>query len=128
MSSANHKTSDMVKRALSFKYAFNGIKTAIKTQANMRIHLIAAFLVTAMGFYFKISNAEWILVVMAIGFVISAELFNSALEFLTDLVSPEQNNTAGKVKDIAAGAVLISAISAAIIGLIIFLPRFKDLL
>ncbi len=127
MSSKNKKTPYLTKRALSFKYAFKGIFTAIKTQANLRIHLFAAILVTAMGFYFQISRAEWILVILAIGVVISAELFNSAIEFLTDLVSPGQNETAGKVKDIAAGAVLISAISAAIIGLIIFLPKIKDL-
>lgn len=128
MSSNTQKTTYFIKRARSFKYAFSGIITATKTQANFRIHLIATILVALMGFYFQISYAEWILIILSIGFVISAELFNSAIEFLTDLVSPLQNDIAGKVKDMAAGAVLISAVSAAIIGLIIFLPKIKDLL
>jgi len=127
MASNKKKSPYFIKRAQSFKFAFTGIITAVKTQANIRIHLIAAILVSAMGFHFRISYEEWVLIILSIGFVVSAELFNSAIEFLTDLVSPEKNVLAGKVKDIAAGAVLISAISAAIVGLIIFLPKVKEL-
>lgn len=127
MDSKDQKKSYLLKRANSFKFAFKGIIIAIKTQANMRIHMVAAIIVVTTGFYFQISYAEWILIVLAIGFVVSAELFNSAIEFLTDLISPQKNTIAGNVKDIAAGAVLISAISAAIIGLIIFLPKVKAL-
>lgn len=127
MASKQTKKSYFRTRANSFKYAFNGIFIAIISEANIKIHIIAASLVTAMAIYFRISNAEWILLILTMGFVISAELFNSAIESLTDLVSPGQNTIAGKVKDIAAGAVLVSAIAAAIIGLLIFLPKIISL-
>lgn len=116
------------KRLQSFTFAFKGIFYAIKTQHNIWIHLTASVLVIVFGFYFKINVYEWLAVVLCIGFVISAEIFNSALEVLTDLVSPEQNKKAGLIKDLAAGAVLISAIASAVIGLIIFIPKILALL
>lgn len=76
------------------------------------------------GIVLGITRTEWIMVVMCIGTVIAAELFNTAIEKLVDLVSPERHPVAGRVKDIAAGAVLICAVAAAIIGLIIFIPYF----
>ena len=76
------------------------------------------------GIVLGITRTEWIMVVMCIGTVIAAELFNTAIEKLVDLVSPERHPVAGQVKDIAAGAVLICAVAAAIIGLIIFIPYF----
>jgi diacylglycerol kinase len=127
MASNKRKTYYFLKRSQSFKYAFNGIIFGIKTQANLRIHLVAIILVTALGFYFHLSYAEWVLIILAMGSVLSAELFNSAIEVLTDLISPQKNTFAGKIKDMAAGAVLISAITAAIIGLLIFLPKVKTL-
>jgi diacylglycerol kinase (ATP) len=111
------------KRMLSFRYAFSGIKAAIRTQHNMWIHLTAAVIVLVFGFLFRLSTFEWIAISMAIGMVLSAEIFNSAIELLTDMVSPEINPKAGRVKDMAAGAVLIAAITAAVIGLIIFAPK-----
>lgn len=111
------------KRMLSFRYAFSGIKAAIRTQHNIWIHLTAAVLVLVFGFLFRLSTFEWIAISMAIGMVLSAEIFNSAIELLTDMVSPEINPKAGRVKDMAAGAVLIAAITAAVIGLIIFAPK-----
>ena len=86
--------------------------------------MIAAMAVIIAGIVLGITRTEWIMVVMCIGTVISAELFNTAIEKLVDLVSPERHPVAGRVKDIAAGAVLICAVAAAIIGLIIFIPYF----
>ena len=89
---------------------------------------MAAITVIALGIYFGISKTEWCLIVIAICMVISAEAFNTSIEHLTDLVSPNYHELAGKTKDVAAAAVLITAIGAAILGLIIFLPKFQELL
>lgn len=86
--------------------------------------MIAAMAVIIAGIVLGITRTEWIMVVMCIGTIIAAELFNTAIEKLVDLVSPERHPVAGRVKDIAAGAVLICAVAAAIIGLIIFIPYF----
>ena len=86
--------------------------------------MIAAMAVIIAGIVLGITRNEWIMVVMCIGTVLAAELFNTAIEKLVDLVSPERHPVAGRVKDIAAGAVLICAVAAAIIGLIIFIPYF----
>ncbi len=107
----------------SFKYAFSGIRLAFKTERNMKIYLAIIILVIMMGIILNISAIEWIMCVFAIGLVISAELINTSLEVLTDVVMPERNYKAKVVKDVAAGAVLISSISAGIIGLIIFIPK-----
>lgn len=105
-----------------FQYAGNGLIVAVKTQQNLRIHLFAAGLLIMAGFIFNITITEWLVVVLVIGGVITAELINTAIEFLVDLVSPEYHPLAGKIKDIAAGAVLITALVALIAGLLIFLP------
>ncbi len=105
-----------------FIYALRGIVTALKSERNLRFHIFAAISVTIAGFVFDISQIDWMMQTIAIGLVITAELMNTAIEYLTDLVSPEKNDIAGKVKDIAAGAVLISAIVALVLGLIIYLP------
>ena len=112
------------KRIDSFKFAFKGIFELIKTQTNARIHLCTAFFVIIAAWYFQINSTEWCLSIFAITAVIAAEAFNTALEFLTDLVSPDYHILAGKTKDAAAAGVLITAIGAAIVGLIIFLPKF----
>ena len=77
----------------------------------------------AAGLFFSVSTIEWCLLILAIAMVLCAEGMNTAIEFLTDLASPNFHELAGKTKDVAAGAVLISAIGAAIIGFIIFLPK-----
>ncbi len=123
MTHKKHKKFSVKKRLLSFKYAFRGIGFMIQTQHNARIHLIATIIVIFLGVTLKVSLTEWCLLIFAIGIVLSSELFNTSIEFLTDLLSPEYQKKAGTVKDIAAGAVLISAIASAIIGLIVFLPR-----
>lgn len=108
-------------RLKSFVYAGKGIYTLLKNEHNAWIHCVAIILVTLAGFYFNITKGEWIAVVLCFGLVLAAEAFNTAIEKLVDLVSPEWNPLAGKVKDLAAGAVLICAIVAAIVGAIIFL-------
>lgn len=110
------------KRMKSFTYAWKGIGNLICKEHNMWIHLAAAILAVAAGCYFEIQRGEWIAVIGCIGAVMAAEAFNTAIERLVNLVSPQWHPIAGEVKDIAAGAVLICAIAAAIIGLIIFIP------
>jgi diacylglycerol kinase len=114
----------MKNRFSSFKYAFHGIAHALRTQPNLWIHAAAAIAVIIAGFYFGISRMEWLAVVFAIGFVICAELVNTAIELFVDMVSPERQEKAGRVKDIAAGAVLIAALTALTIGLFVFVPKF----
>lgn len=110
------------KQLKSFTFAWKGILTCAGHEQNITFHLIAAIIVLAAGFCFGISRTEWMVVMLCIGTVIAAELFNSAIERLVDMVSPEWKKIAGEVKDIAAGAVLITAIAAAIVGMIVFLP------
>ena len=105
------------------KYALKGMADLFKSQPNARMHAIATIAVTTAGFYFKISKEEWLAVVLSITLVISLEAVNTAFEYLTDLVSPEYHPLAGKVKDVAAAAVLIAATGAAVVGLIVFLPH-----
>lgn len=110
-------------RLKSFVYAFEGVIFFIRFEAQATMHLIAIVAVLGAGYWFKISSMEWIAVVFAIGIVISAEMLNTAIEKLTDMVSPQINEQAKIVKDLAAGAVLIASLTAFIIGLIIFLPK-----
>ncbi|MCF2580730.1 diacylglycerol kinase family protein [Bacteroides caecigallinarum] len=116
------------KRLRSFKFAFNGIKLLITKEHNAWIHCSAAFCVIIAGFAFDISTTEWIAVTFAIGTVLAAEAVNSSIEAIADLVSPEYNEAIKRTKDLAAGAVLILAISAAIVGLIIFVPKIMEML
>ena len=118
---------DLKKQLRSFGYAWKGIQSCVGKEQNLSFHLIAAMAVIIAGIVLGITRTEWIMVVMCIGTVIAAELFNTAIEKLVDLVSPERHPVAGQVKDIAAGAVLVCAVAAAIIGLIIFIPYFSGL-
>ena len=106
-----------------FVYASKGLVEAIRTQFNIRFHFAATVAVLALSFYFKISVTEWCFILISIGLILTAELLNTAIEYLTDLVSPEYNDLAGKVKDIAAAAVLCAALVSASVGLIIFVPK-----
>lgn len=107
----------------SFKYAFEGIQEAWKTEQNLKIHFMIMFLVIIAGIVLKISAIEWIICLVLFGLVISLELVNTAIETTVDIAMPEINEKAKFAKDIAAGAVLFSAIISAIIGLIIFVPK-----
>lgn len=118
-----------MKRLLSsFKYALQGIAHAIRTQVNLQIHLAISIVVIIAGFALRISNIEWIDIVLAMMIVISAELFNTSIENLTDRVSTEHHPLAKVAKDTAAGAVLITAIGSVIIGVLIFGPKLLALI
>ena len=114
-------------RLESFKYAFDGFKTLFLEEHNARIHLFIALIIILTGFYFNLSNIEWLFIIFCIGFVFFAELVNSSIENIADFVSPEKHNSIKKVKDLAAAAVLTSAITSVIVGLIIFLPKIFSL-
>ena len=113
---------DFKKKLRSFGYAWKGIRCCIGKEQNLSFHLIATVVTVIAGFLLEITRIDWMIVILCIGVVIAAELFNSAIEKLVDLVSPERHPIAGQVKDIAAGAVLVCAATAAIIGLIVFIP------
>lgn len=113
----------MNKRIKSFGYAGRGIKIVFGSEPNMKIHIFVAMLVILCGFVFKINITEWILCLLCVGLVFSAEMLNTAIENVVDLASPEHHELAGKAKDIAAGAVLICAIVSVVIGLLIFVPK-----
>ena len=107
----------------SFKYAFEGFFTSLKTERNMKIHIFIMFLVIAMGIIFKITPLEWIICTFCFSMVIAGELINTAIETTVDLAMPHKNEKAKIAKDVSACAVLILAIGSAIIGLIIFVPK-----
>lgn len=113
---------DPKKRIQSFNYAGRGVKFFVSREQNAWIHITVAILVILAGIFFDITKTEWMTVIFCIGLVLSAEGFNTAIEYLCNVVSPERNEAIGRVKDVAAGSVLICAIAAAIIGLIIFIP------
>lgn len=117
----------MSKLTDSFGYAFKGIKYAVQTQLNFRIHTGATVLAVAAGCYLHLQKNEWLWVGLCITLVMAAELFNTAIELLTNIVSPEYNKKAGHVKDVAAGAVTIIALFAAAAGAVIFIPKILAL-
>ena len=115
-------------RIKSFSYAFRGLAIMMHKQYNFYIHLSLTVLALALAYFFSITKIELLFIIAAIGMVLSAEVFNTAIEKLTDLAQPNQDAKAGAVKDLAAAAVLITAISALIIGLIIFIPYLIELI
>ncbi|PAW64123.1 MAG: hypothetical protein B9S36_03265 [Verrucomicrobiia bacterium Tous-C2TDCM] len=107
----------------SFVDAGRGFVTVLRTEWNFRIHTVVALLATLAGFFFGISEEEWLAVVLSAGIVFMAEVFNTALEYLADAVHPEVDRGVGMAKDAAAGGVLIAAVAAAVVGAIVFLPK-----
>ena len=107
----------------SFKYAIEGFVSSFKTERNMKIHVLAMVLVVLGGLYLKLSLTEWCFIAFAIAMVIGSELFNTAIETIVDMVSPEKNPKAKLAKDISAAAVLAFSIGAAVIGALIFVPK-----
>lgn len=110
-------------RIKSFIYAFNGMKILLKEEPNSRIHLLATIIVICAGWYFNITISEWIYVTFAFGIVFAMETVNSAIENIADFIHPEKHESIKRIKDLAAGAVLFSAIASAIVGLLIFIPK-----
>lgn len=115
---------ELHKRLKSFAYAWKGIGSFVRKEHNAWIHCSVIIAVTTAGVLFNITRTEWLIILLCFGIVLAAEAFNTAIERLVNLVSPDYHPIAGDVKDIAAGAVLICAITAAIIGAVIFIPYF----
>ena len=107
----------------SFKYSLDGLKYALFHEQNLVIHFFVAILVVIFGIFLHISLFEWVILLFAIGSVIAAELLNTALEATVDLITEEKQKNAKIAKDISSTSVLLFAITSAIIGMLIFLPK-----
>jgi len=118
----HHETLDR-----SFRHAFDGIAAVNRRERNMKIHLVMAALVVIAGIVLKIAAFEWLICLVLFGMVMGLEMVNTAMECTVDLVTEDKKQLAKLAKDAAAGAVLVSAIMAAIAGLIIFLPKIAAL-
>ena len=116
------------RRMASFGHAFRGVGAALRTEVHLQFHAVATAAVLGTGWYFNLTLTEWALVALAVGGVWAAELFNTAIEALTDLVSPGYHPLAGKAKDVAAGAVLLAALAALAVGVAVFGPHLWALL
>lgn len=106
----------------SLKYALNGIQLLVSTQINARIHLVITALVLIIGLFLKLNVREWVDLTLVTGLVWTAEAFNTAIEYHVDDTSPETRRSAGNIKDIAAGAVVLAALTALITGILILGP------
>ena len=115
--------SDLHTRLASFIYAARGLRVLAR-QPHARIHLAAAVGVVALAAYLRVSLGEWLALILAITLVLATEALNTALEHVVDIASPDWSPLARDAKDVAAASVLISAIGAACVGALIFLPRF----
>ncbi|MCZ2259356.1 diacylglycerol kinase family protein [Sporosarcina sp. G11-34] len=114
----------MRKYLKAFGYAFEGILHGVKTERHLKFHVFSAIVVIIAGFLTGLSLIEWLIILVLIGGMLSLELVNSAVERIVDLVTTEKHPLAKQAKDLAAGAVLIYAISSALIGLFIFVPKW----
>lgn len=101
---------------------------AFKEEPNFKIHVVATIMVIAAGLYFQLSTTEWLAIVSVIGLVLLTELVNTAIENIADFISPERHEKIKTIKDIAAAAVLISAIAALVVGMLIFIPKIFNIL
>ncbi|KGX88911.1 diacylglycerol kinase family protein [Pontibacillus litoralis] len=111
------------KKGIGFTYAIQGMIAVIKTERNFRIHLLFAFSAILMGVYLQLRAIEWCILVLTIALVMTVEMVNSAIERVMDYLSLERHPVIGEIKDIAAGAVLVTAIAAVVIGCFLFLPK-----
>ena len=122
------KSFQMKDRIKSFQYAFTGVWTMLKSQHNAWIHALATCIVIIAGFFFSITSTEWCFLVLSVMSVWTAEALNTAFEFLADVASPDFHPLVEKAKDVAAGAVLITAICSVVVGLIVFIPYIEKLI
>lgn len=118
----------MAKFLRSFKFAAQGITHCMKMERNFKIHLFMAVLVIINGFIMKISVIEWSIIIILLGGMLALELLNTAIERMVDLATEEFHLLAKQAKDTAAGAVLVFAIASAVIGLLIFMPKWLMML
>ncbi len=107
----------------SFKFAFRGVKDAFKSEPNLKIHLLASYLVLNLGYALNISFIEWAILVLTITLVLVLELINTVIEKTVDIASPKISEKARLIKDISAACVLLGSISSLVIGCIIFIPK-----
>ena len=112
----------------SFGYAFQGIWSSFKSERNMKIHVFIMILVVLLGVFLHISVTEWMICVILFALVIGAELFNTSIEAVVDMISLEKSSQAKLAKDVSAGAVLVFAIASIIVGFLIFVPKIIDVL
>ncbi|WP_442795359.1 diacylglycerol kinase family protein [Pelobium manganitolerans] len=119
----NKQRFSLRKRVNSFKYAVDGLKVLLAEEHNARIHMVVAVLVVIFGFIMDIGYAEWGLLLFTIGFVLVAEIFNTCVEAVCDVLCPEKDIRIKKIKDLAALAVLVAAVVAVAVGCLVFLPR-----
>ncbi len=112
----------------SFKYAFEGLKTALKQEPNFRIHIFMAILALTIGVLLKLSKIEWLILSFTIFYVITLELLNTVMEAFTNLVSPEYQHFAKVAKDVSAACVLLATFLSIIVGFVLFLPKIVLLL
>jgi len=110
-------------RIQSFKYAFEGLWTIFKEEANFRIHICVGIIVIIAGFFYKIPRTDWLAIVICIVSVLIAEIFNTCIENVLDMLTTEYNPRVKKVKDMAAAAVLLVTILSVAVGILIFIPR-----
>lgn len=115
----------ITKRLLSFKYAFNGLKILIHEEHNARIHVVAAALVIVISFVLQIEKFEWLVILLCIGIVLTAEIINSAIENICDFISPDKHEKIKRIKDLSAAAVLVVAFISATVAFLIFIPKLS---
>lgn len=113
------------KRLQSFRHAFNGIRSFLRSEPNGRIHFVATVVVIIAGVWLHCSLQEWAILIIVMAMVWLTEMLNTCIEKTMDHITPEQHPGVKMIKDIAAGAVLIAAIAAAIVGLLIFIPKIS---
>lgn len=108
-------------------YAFKGAITLVRSEPSIQVQSFIAVIMTVLGFVFDITATQWMLQILSIGLIMSLEGMNTAVEAIADFIHPDFHPKIGIIKDIAAGAVFITAVAASIIGLIIYVPYFIDL-
>ena len=117
------KESFLINRLKSVGYAFKGAYLLITTEASLKIQFAIGIIMTIAGIYYKLSPMEWIIQILVIALIMALEGVNTAIEEIADFIHPEYHSKIGLIKDLAAGAVFIFAISAVIVGCIIYIPK-----
>lgn len=116
------------KGGIGFRHAFAGIYAIIRSERNFKIHLVCAIVAVILGFLMALSRQEWIVVIFAIALVMQAEILNTAIEKTIDYIKPEYHPAAKLIKDLSAGAVLVTALGAFVVGILLFVPKLLEML